>query len=413
MSERSVLLLAGEASGDYHAASLVRELRRISPDLSVTGIGGEKLAAAGMELLHHYRDINTIGLSEGFGKLRNIVAAYNTMKRELRSGRHRVFIPVDYPDVNLRLCRIARDAGVAVCYYISPQVWAWRKGRIKKIARRVDRMLTIFPFEEKLYLDAGVNAQFVGHTMVRDIPERFDRGLLRAEFGVDQAARVIALVPGSRPAEIHRMLPIMADAARLYLQTYPDARFLLPLAGPHLAPMVSEILASRSLPVTVLSAEAVRVMAASDSGLVTSGTATLQAALAEMPHVVAYVLDPLTWWVVMNVVKPLLMDRDVHVAIANVLAIKKEAEGRGPISDMLDAGYHIACPHCGRPLFVPELLQSSATPENLAQWLVSFSADPLLTETMIDGFRQIRAMLTPRVENPSAAHIILAYLDRT
>ena len=411
MSERSVLLLAGEASGDYHAASLVTELRRIAPDVRVAGIGGEKLAEAGMELLYHYRDVNTIGLSEGFGRLRTIMTAYNTMKSELRSGRHRVFIPVDYPDVNLRLSRIARDSGVAVCYYISPQVWAWRKGRIRKIARCVDRMMTIFPFEESLYQKAGVKAQFVGHAMVQDLPERFDRELLRAEFGVEPAVRAVGIVPGSRPAEIARILPIMAKAARLYLETYPNTRFLLPLAGPHLSRMVDDIVAAHAIPVTVLSTDAVRVMAACDSGLVTSGTATLQAALAEMPHAVVYVLDRLTWWLVMNVVKPLLMDKDVHVAIANVLSIKREKEGCGPIVEMLDAGYHVSCLECGRPLLVPEVLQHHATPEKLAEWLIRFTSDQRLAQTMTKGFRQIRAMLTPSLESPSAARIVLEYLD--
>jgi len=170
MPKRSILLLAGEASGDYHAAALVRDLKDANPEIRVSGIGGDRLAAAGMELLHHYRDINTIGLSEGFSKIRNIVKAYQTMKRELRSGLHDLFIPVDFPDVNLRLCKLARDAGLPVYYYISPQVWAWRKGRIRKIAARVDRMMTIFPFEEKLYKDAGVKADFVGHTMAKDVP---------------------------------------------------------------------------------------------------------------------------------------------------------------------------------------------------------------------------------------------------
>ncbi len=357
MAQPSILLLAGEASGDYHAAGLVRELKRLRPDLRVSGIGGDKLANAGMELLHHYREVNTIGLSEGVAKIRSIFRAYQTMKTELRSGRHSVFIPVDFPDVNLRLCRFAHDAGVRVCYFISPQVWAWRRGRIHKIARRVDRMMTIFPFEEKVYRDAGVRTDFVGHTMARDLPEMPDKGALAAEMGLDRSRRSIALVPGSRPAEISRMLPVMAEAGSLFAQDHPDAQFLLPLAGPHLSGLVQEILSRFPIKVHVRSTDAFRMMAASDCGLVTSGTATLQAALAEMPHAVVYILDRFTWWFALNVLKPLVMDKDVHVAIANVLAIDREKEGRGPISGMLDAGIRVSCQECGRALFVPELLQ--------------------------------------------------------
>ena len=331
MADYSILLLAGEASGDHHAAALVRQLKLLCPEVRVSGIGVDKLAAAGMELLHHYREINTIGLSEGLGKVRNIVSAYKKMKRELQSQRPAVFVPVDFPDVNLRLCRIARSAGVTVCYYISPQVWAWRRGRIRKIASRVDRMMTIFPFEEKLYRDAGVRADFVGHTMVGDIPGNPDRPHLRHEFGMPTACYAVALVPGSRPAEIRRMLPVMCDAARIHLEEFPDTEFALPLAGEHLRPLVNEIVSTHEIPVRVQSADAAIVMAACDSGLVTSGTATLQAALAGMPHAVVYKLDRFTWLLAIKVLKPLVMDKDLHVAIANVLAINLEKQGEGPL----------------------------------------------------------------------------------
>jgi lipid-A-disaccharide synthase len=413
MSKQSVLLLAGEASGDYHAAALVRELKRIRPDIRVSGIGGDRLAEAGMELLHHYRDINTIGLSEGLGKIRHILAAYRTMKTELLSGAHDLFIPVDYPDVNLRLCRFANSGHVPVCYYISPQVWAWRKGRIHTIARRVDRMMTIFPFEEKLYREHGVNADFVGHTMAQDIPEKFDRDLLAEAFHLDRARPVVALVPGSRPAEIRRMLPLMAQAGRLFATAHPDAQFVLPLAGPHLAPLVQEILSAHSISVNVLPTDAVQLMAVADFGLVTSGTATLQAALAEMPHAVVYILDRFTWWLAVNVLKPLLMDKDIHVAIANVLAINKEKEGGGPIREMQEAGFHIDCQECGRPLFVPEILQHQATPESLAGWLARFSTEPALCRSMIKGFKQIREMLTPPSQGKTAAQVVIECLDST
>ena len=407
MGAHSILLLAGEASGDYHAAALVRELKQLSPGIRVTGIGGDRLEQAGMELLHHYRDINTIGFSEGLSKIRNIVAAYLTMKREIRSGEHDLFIPVDFPDVNLRLCRFAKDAGLPVYYYISPQIWAWRRGRIRKIASRVDRMMTIFPFEEQLYRDAGVQANFVGHTMAQDIPAGQDKELLRKQLGIESSRTAVAIVPGSRQAEIRRMLPVMCEAAQIYIRARPDAQFVLPLAGPHLTSTVEGILSRYRIPVTVHSGEAAIVMAACDCGLVTSGTATLQAALAEMPHAVAYILDSLTWSVVIRIIKPLLMDKDIHVAMANVLAIHREKLGDGPIKEMSDQGFQIACHECGRPLFVPELLQHHATPENLAYWLERFTSEEPLRRAMIKGFRQIREMLAPPAERHTAAEMAL------
>lgn len=404
-------MFAGEASGDYHAAALVRDLKRLRPEIRVSGIGGDNLAAAGMDLLHHYRDVNTIGLSEGFSKIRNILSVYNTMKSELKSGKHGLFIPVDFPDVNIRLCGLSRNAGVPVCYYISPQIWAWRRGRLRKIAARVDRMMTIFPFEEDLYRAAGVKADFVGHTMVKDIPEHVDKSELRHTLGMDPDLYAVALVPGSRPAEIRRMLPVMCSAAQLFLEHFPDTQFALPLAGDHLSKLVREILETHHVPVSVYSGAASSVMAASDSGLVTSGTATLQAALAGMPHAVAYILDPLTWFVAIRVLKPLVMNKDVHVAIANVLAISAEKKGDSAIRRMLEAGFRIPCQECGRPLFVPELLQHQATAEHLAQWLVRFRIEPKLLEAMGEGFTWLRTQLSPREENRSAAGIVLDCLE--
>jgi lipid-A-disaccharide synthase len=410
MQKSSLLILAGEASGDYHAAALIEDLRKRRPGIEASGIGGDRLAAAGVKLFHHYSEVNTIALSEGLGKLRNILAAYSTMKDELKSGRYDLFVPVDFPDVNLRLCKIAKSAGVPVCYYISPQVWAWRRGRVRKIAARVDRMMTIFPFEETLYRKAGVRADFVGHTMVRDVPNLADKGALRRELGTDENVYTVALVPGSRPAEIRRMLPVMCQAAALHMRDFPDTRFLIPLAGDHLSGLVHEIAAEHRIPATISSQGASLVMAAADSGLVTSGTATLQAALAEMPHVVVYKVDPLTWRLGLYVVKPLLMEKDVHLAIANVLAINAE-HGGGPIGEIASAGYSIKCQECGRPLFVPELLQDDATPGSLAQWIARFSTEQELRNAMIRGFRQIRAMLTLPASGRAAADIVVEMLD--
>ena len=408
---QSILLLAGEASGDYHAAALVRDIKSVRPEIKIVGIGGDKLASAGMELLHHYRDINTIGLSEGFSKIRNIIHAYGTMKSELRSGRHSLFIPVDFPDVNIRLCGLAKKAAVPVYYYISPQVWAWRKRRIRKIAARVDRMMTIFPFEENLYRDAGVKVDFVGHTMVRDIPEIANRVEAKARLGLDSSRYTVALVPGSRQAEIRRMLPRMCEAAAIFLGEFPDTLFVLPLAGPHLAGIVKEILSQYAVRVEVHNAEAAAIMAASDCGLVTSGTATLQAALTGMPHAVVYALDRFTWLLASKVLKPLVMDKDVHVAIANVLAINDEKEGKGPIKLMLEAGHRITCQECGRPLFVPELLQNQATPAKMAKWLLQFRSDDSLRETMIRGFSWMRQSLNPSQSGRTAAETVLEFID--
>ena len=253
-------------------------------------------------------------------------------------------------------------------------------------------MMTIFPFEEEMYRQMGISADFVGHTMVRDIPADQDKPRLREELGLDPLRYSVALVPGSRPAEISRLLPRMAEAARLFVERFPDTQFALPLAGEHLRKSVSSIVSQSGLRVAVSSHGADRVMAACDSGLVTSGTATLQAALVGLPHAVVYVMDAFSWWLAIRVIKPLLMASDVHVAMANVLAIKEEKKPHGPLQEMLAAGFHILCQECGRPLFVPELLQDAVTPQELAGWLTRFRTDDALTHAMTRGFSRLRAV---------------------
>jgi len=409
-AKHSILLLAGEASGDYHAAAMVRRLKELDPTIEISGIGGDELACAGMKLLFHYRDVNTIGLSEGLGKLRSIINAYKRMKSELSSRKHHLFIPVDFPDVNLMLCRIAKTHAVPVCYFISPQVWAWRKGRIKKIAKRVDRMMTIFPFEAKMYKNAGMDAEFVGHTMVRDIPPVVDRYALRKQLGLSPDKPVIALVPGSRPAEVSRILPIMAQASQICAQSFPETQFVLPVAGDHLKDLVSAILADFDMNILTVRQEAAKCMGAGDAGIITSGTATLQAALVGLPHVVVYRLDPLSWFIARRILKPLVMAEDIHVAMANVLALKAGEQG-GPLKILENAGVNVKCLDCGRRLLVPELLQSKASPEVLANWLMRLTTDAQLAGAMKKGFWELRRMLTPADENIHPAAVVMECLS--
>jgi lipid-A-disaccharide synthase len=257
-----------------------------------------------------------------------------------------------------------------------------------------------------------VRADFVGHTMVRDVPQGIDKKELRTELGMDPSKWSVALVPGSRPAEVLRMLPVMCQAARLFMEKFEDTQFVLPLAGMHLAEIINKIIEQHQVPVSVHSTDAARLMAACDAGLVTSGTATLQAALSGMPHAVVYKLDRLTWLLAIKVLKPLVMDKDTHVAIANVLAISMEKEGRGPLELIKKAGYSIPCQECGRPLFVPELLQDQATPEALSKWLVRFRSDEALRSATLKGFEQIRQELTPHDENRTPASIVIDCLNK-
>ena len=402
-----LLVMAGEASGDYHLAALITRLRRVLPEMEVFGIGGDRLSSVGVHLFHHYKEINTIGLSGGFSKLRKVMDAYRTMKKELASGNYDLFIPVDFPDVNIRLCKFAKKSRTKVCYYISPQVWAWRKGRIFKIKDRVDTMMTIFPFEEKLYRKIGVNAHFVGHTLVRESEMTHDRVQTRRELGLDSDSRLVMLAPGSRSSEIERTLPLMLEAAKKHSSLHPETKYVLPVAGPHLLGLIRKLTSESELQIIISQGDVSSLMAASDYGLVCSGTATLQAALAGLPHAVVYLMDSFSWFLATRILKPLLMDPDLHVAIANVLSIKMEQDGiRGPISTISKAGYSIRCDECGRPLFVPELLQDHAGHDELCHWLNKFRQEEKLCLAMKQGFQQIRHYLIQSDESKYAEKIV-------
>src|SRR5436190_10617544 len=210
-----VLLVAGEASGDLHGADLLAALRARMPEVTVFGIGGERLRQAGMETVADAGDVATVGVTEVVGRLRALVRAYRRLVRALRADPPDLCVLIDFPEFNLRLARAAKRAGVPVLYYIGPQVWAWRRGRVRKIARRVDRLAVVFPFEPALYAGRLPGVEFVGHPLLdRVAAGRAREATLRAH-GLDPARRTVLLLPGSRPSEIDYLLPPLLDAVRL------------------------------------------------------------------------------------------------------------------------------------------------------------------------------------------------------
>src|SRR5881628_3613305 len=215
LARRRVLLVAGEASGDVHGADLLAALRARMPDVEVFGIGGERLREAGMATVADAGEVATVGVTEVVGRLRALVRAYRALVRTLRTEPPDLCVLIDFPEFNLRLARLAKRAGVPVLYYIGPQVWAWRRGRVRKVARRVDRLAVVFPFEPALYAGWLPGVEFVGHPLLDRV--RITRGraeTLRAH-GLDPARRTVLLLPGSRPSEIDYLLPRLLEAVRL------------------------------------------------------------------------------------------------------------------------------------------------------------------------------------------------------
>src|SRR5437763_16738888 len=278
-----VLLVAGEAWGDLHGADLLAAHRARMPEVTVFGIGGERLRQAGMETVADAGDVATVGVTEVIGRLRALVRAYRRLVRALRADPPDLCVLIDFPEFNLRLARAAKRAGVPVLYYIGPQVWAWRRGRVRKVARRVDRLAVVFPFEPALYAVRLPGVEFVGHPLLDCVRVTRNRADTLRLHGLDPARRTIVLLPGSRRSEIDRLLPVFLDAVRLFAAS--GERYQFPLALAHTVPRepVEARIRAAGLEVPVIEGDTYNLIAAADLALVSSGTATLECALPECP----------------------------------------------------------------------------------------------------------------------------------
>lgn len=288
-----ILLSCGEPSGDLYAGALVRALRRADPSVEVFGMGGAHMAEAGAELLVDYRGLAVTGLTEVVTALPRLLRTLRTLVDAARDRRPDVLVVIDYPDFNFRLMQAVKALGIPVVYYISPQLWAWRAGRMRTMQAVVDRVLPIFPFEEALYREAGVDVRFVGHPLLELTKTTAPREVLRAEWGIGPDQALVALLPGSRGNELKALAPVLAEARDRIRQQRPSARFVVARA-PHvtdawLAPLTAD-------PGTLVVADRTDdVLAACDVVLTASGTATVQAAIHGAPMVVLYRLSALTY----------------------------------------------------------------------------------------------------------------------
>lgn len=355
-----ILIVAGEASADLHAARALEELGRLRPGVRAFGVGGPRLREAGLEAIAPAEEISVMGLAEVLPRIPRILGILRALGRAAAERRPKAALLVDLPDFNLRLAAKLKKLGIPVVYYVSPTIWAWRRGRARKIAKVVDRMLCILPFEERFYEGTGVSARFVGHPFAErpppEAPERY-----REALGLSSARTTIALVPGSRRSEIERIFPAMLEAAERIRAVHPDVQFVVPLA-PTLdrADVESHLATHRTVEVKLVDGRAQEAIGASDAALVKSGTSTLEAALMLRPMVVVYKLSWLTYLV------GRLLVRIAHFALVNILA------GKG---------------------IVPELLQREASPARMAAEVERLLGDRAAREAQLAALREVRASL--------------------
>lgn len=282
------LIVAGEESGEIYGARLMRELKAAVPGASFAGIGGDRMAAEGLRVIRHCREMASIGLVQMLEKIGFFVGVLNGLRGSIRAGEYDAVILIDYPDFNLRVARAAHKAGVPVFYYACPQFWAWRSYRIGAVKKWVDAMFVLFPFEEKLYRGTGMEAHFLGHPMLDEIasPGR-ERSALRAELLTPGCSTLVGLMPGSRNSEVEKMLPPLLATADLIGGEMPEVSFVIPAAG-HISPAGIRAAVGGRRKVKVLEGRSHDVMAACDYLITKSGTSTIEAAMFGAPMSIVY-----------------------------------------------------------------------------------------------------------------------------
>lgn len=358
MAVRRVMMIAGEASGDMHAAGVVRELKRHDPSMDVFGMGGENMAREGMELAVHMSHMAFMGFVEVVRHLRTILRVQGALEQEMDRRAPDVVVLVDYPGFNLRFAQVAKRRNIPVLYYISPQVWAWHRGRVKKMKHLVDKMHVIFPFESEIYEAEGIPVEFVGHPLV----ERLAVGTTREEFfrghGLAPEKKLLGLFPGSRVQEIHHILPTMVKAAR-ELSSVMDIQVAVGVA-PNLGREALSSYVPPSSGIALIEHATYDLMLHADAAIVTSGTATLEAGWFGTPMAVVYKTSSLTY-----AIGRMLVDVN-HISLVNIVA------GRG---------------------IVPELLQHDCTPGRLAATMGPLLADAAAASAMRKDLALVRERL--------------------
>ncbi len=365
-----IMIVAGEASGDLHGGDLAREILARNPACQLFGIAGERMRAAGVRALFRIEDIHGLGLMELASTIRLTLGALRTLRSILRREKPSLAILIDYAEFNLALAGMARRAGVPVLYYITPQVWAWRRGRIRRLIDRADRMAVVLPFEKELYASAGERVCFVGHPLLDRVAATGSRAETLARHGFGPRARLLALLPGSRRAEVRHILPPMAEAARILARDH-GLEPVIALA-PTLSPAELARQAATDLSgMRIIEGDTYSIIAASEAALVASGTATLETALLGCPMVIAYKASPLTY-----AFGRMLVTGVNFIGMPNILA--------------------------GEPV-VPELIQGELTARNLVR-----AAEPLLAESIRAGVVAKLGMLRSRLGDPGAARRVAA-----
>jgi len=375
---KRVMIIAGEASGDLHAAKLVREVNKKNTEIAFYGIAGKNMVEAGVEALVDSAELAVVGLVEVLAHWNTISGALKKMQHLLRTDPPDLLVLTDYPDFNLRLAKTAKECGVKVLFYISPQVWAWRQKRVFKIRKLVDMMAVVFPFEETFYKKHDVPVRFVGHPLVDEIHVSADQKTLRDEFLLDNDKPVIGLFPGSRHSEIKRLLPIIVDSAKTISSAKPDTQFIIPVASTLKEEDILPYFDNADLDMRIISHRSHDVMEVCDVIITVSGTVTLELALLKKPMVVINKISKLSYFFVSRMLKI------NHVALCNIVAGKRIA---------------------------PELIQDDATSDKISKTCLNLINNSEERSKIISEFTNIEDKLTNKETKTELSDLLIDMLE--
>jgi len=375
---KSVVIIAGESSADLHGSNLVMAMKRLHSGIVFTGIGGEKMEQAGVRVLIPSSEMAVVGLTEVFSKLRTIYKASKDIKSILKTDRPDLLILIDYPDFNIHIARTAKRFGIPVLYYISPQVWAWRSGRVRKIARRIDRMAVILPFEKDYYRNRSIKVDYVGHPLLDECPSVLNKKKIFSRVGMDQGYPIVGLLPGSRKEELFNLLPAMVEAAGILGNHYPGLQCILPLAPGLEHTFVQPFIDKSKTAVKLFRGNIYDALSVCDVALVASGTATLETTIMGVPMVIVYKVSPISYWIGRMVIKV------SYAGLVNLV---------------------------GGEEVVPELIQGEATADRIAGEALTILGNTEIKENMIKKLNLIKEKLGKGGASEKTAEIALEMIN--
>ncbi|HZD55000.1 MAG TPA: lipid-A-disaccharide synthase [Candidatus Aquicultoraceae bacterium] len=357
---KTLVILCGEPSGETYAVQAARAFRRRFPGVPMEGIGGARLAGEGVRLLMEYGEISVVGLTEVIRHVPAIARALRLAVRRATSPDVGALLLVDFPEFNFRVGKRANARGVPVVYYVPPQLWAWREGRARELARFTKGVVVPFPFEEPLLRKHGVNARFAGHPLLEELRPWLDRSADPERFGIPKGRRIVGLLPGSRPGEIRRHFPAMVEAARTIARRFPDVHFVVPLASPAFREGIAAMLSGDSFPVAIVGNDRYLLFRGMTTALSASGTATLELALLGVPPVIVYRMSPATYRI------GRMLASVSCIGLPNIVAGKR---------------------------FLPELVQDECRPERMAGEIGDLLSDGARKEDAAETCRSLRKVL--------------------